>query len=374
MVNFNSALGRARGGISGLAGQARGGASGLAGRARGGVGNEFEREERRSSNSNESYETRKNDIPAILKKKNETPFVFVYDSNYETTTDAINECQNNGCNLQIYLNNANSFKMSNPNVADNNNSHLILKNFSGTNYVTYNGIERNHRFNLDTIYIYGPQADRVVVDNSAVSEIVLNIYGFAIKSGVSQGIQDALLIISVIAEGTTNYAYQNQNSYKLFQGFENIPSKGRTSDLNFSGSFPFNLLNMLPNQKSFFTMVLPENIENTNSVNYIILERKIYIPMDFLNKFKEKVYSNNSANIIFSNKIRSVSTSQNPQGLQIFYNQNMESYTETRCNADCSQSEASASYAGASIVVDKKAKVNHKEGLVQIVHLNQVLT
>ena len=112
--------------------------------------------------------------------------------------------------------------------------------------------------------------------------------------------------------------------------------------MRFQSSFPFDSNNMLPMTRSFFTTVLPDNISPQVSTNYVIFEKKIYVSEDFFNEFKRKVYPNLSG--FFSQKINEVANSENPNGLQIFYNQNMELYTRRVCNADCSQNEVASLY------------------------------
>jgi len=262
------------------------------------------------------------------------------DNSQANTQNFINFCQT-GCQLEFIfanierctLNCSNRlFKIS---VPDNVKTNYILwngrragRNQSGQDLVTYY---------LKEVYFSLPSKDLINIDS--LEKTIQYYFTYTDSSG------ETMIMVSVIGQANNIGLQSKTNGYRLMEtlnGF--MPTGNATRDLNNLSNF--NLGNLIPNEKAFFTTTIDDY-----HAQYIILTRIVDVPIDFFNKLVDTLLGGAQAYKTIFDSYRT--PPQNPEGTIIFFNEKLSPLGSDEglvCDKNCNPSVARVQEASVSSV------------------------
>lgn len=232
-------------------------------------------------------------------------------------------CQT-GCDLQFNFNNINSVKVDNADnlftITPNDNNSENYINWNGTGKDGMNSI----RFDLKEIYFQAPAKD--VIGQLTYNKSIQYFFTF-----VNEKYNNIMITISVIGQANNVGNEPETNGFVLMRELANqIPTRNEEADLN--NLSQFNLGNLLPANKSFFSTLV-----NNGTVQYISMSNIVDVPIEFFNNFISRVIGSTIGyRQRVSNYVQNIPS--NPAGTIIFYNENVElvgAGQKFGCNANC---------------------------------------
>jgi hypothetical protein len=246
-----------------------------------------------------------------------------------STLSPIFFCQT-GCQLEFAFKNINSATLKN-----DGRYFTIIPNADSNNYINWNGSgvsgQNMTRFDLKEIKFSAPAKD--VVGSITYNKSIQFYFTF-----VNSTYTNIMIIISIIGQAN-NVGNALTDGYILLNSLTNqIPLRNDTKTVSNLGNF--NLGNLLPTNKSFFSTLL-----NDNNLQYIFMTRIIDIPEVFLNNLISRVIGSKQSYESMVNKYtQEIPT--NPQGTIIFYTENVNPISSEQayvCNSNCDRVVGNAS-------------------------------